>query len=37
MKFGNSNNEVSMRLKIIKQGMAGGIPVKKLDDIPYIN
>lgn len=36
MKFGN-NNEVSMRLKIIKQGMAGGIPVKKLDDIPYIN
>lgn len=37
MKFGNNNNEVSMRLKIIKQGMAGGIPVKKLDDIPYIN
>ncbi len=37
MKFGNSNNEVSMRLKIIKQGMAGGIPVKKLDDIPYMN
>lgn len=37
MKFGNNNNEVLMRLKIIKQGMAGGIPVKKLDDIPYIN
>lgn len=37
MKFGNNNNKVSMRLKIIKQGMAGGIPVKKLDDIPYIN
>lgn len=37
MEFGNNNNKVSMRLKIIKQGMAGGIPVKKLDDIPYIN
>lgn len=37
MKFGNNNNAVLMRLKIIKQGMAGGIPVKKLDDIPYIN
>lgn len=37
MKFGDENNTVSMRLKIIKQGIPGKIPVRKLDDTPYIS
>lgn len=37
MKFGNEDKQVSMRLKIMKQGTAGEIPVRKLDDTPYIS
>ena len=37
MQFCNENKTVSMRLKIIKQGTAGEIPVRKLDDTPYIS